>query len=141
MTEPNEPVYADPDDPFGDQPKKGHYKWQTPSSPLGRRILKAVGRTYLNTRTEQSRLNVIAKSSLPLAAGVIARYPEEWIDCCIAWVKTQRRKGKMLNLSALLSAIENKDRMQDFLAKVTRKTPVQSAADDSDDLSAWENNP
>jgi hypothetical protein len=113
--------YVDPDDPFGDVPKKGRPKWQIPKNPNAIRILEAVGRKYYLNRDEQAQVNDIAKAMLPLQKGIESKYPTEWVENCLDWVRKKRSKGETVMLKGLLSLIRNQDRYVDWLAGWKRK--------------------
>lgn len=114
----NEPTYADPDDPFGDNPKKGLYKWQTPKpGSTQAAILKAANRKHYRTRKEQADVNEIAKSMVSLSLGQEVKYPTEWVDHCLMRCKELHAQGIRIGLERLLSMINNEDKRLAFVNK------------------------
>lgn len=111
-------------------------KWTIPvRGSLQDTILIAVGRRNYQVKSrhateeeaidiahaEKKTLDYIAENSLPLEDGS-SKYPREWVMHCVQVCSTLRRDGKPMTLKALISYINNVNKMQQWLAYYARKT-------------------
>jgi hypothetical protein len=119
----HDPIYVD--DPFEDDdwvPGGRRPKWKYPQSDVEKMVMEACGRKgmkYYKQRLSPERqgLIMISKSAMSLDSGVVSKYPLEWIETICEWGRSKRAKGSPLPLKALVTAIMNEDRKQEFLVK------------------------
>jgi hypothetical protein len=119
-----EPQYVDDEEmiPVNQQ------KWKIPKPGLETEILTAARPLVKNPRytdhKEKKDIQNIAKGALSLQAGIVSRYPLEWVKFCIEWCHKLWKDGKPMNIDNLIKYINNVDKMNDWIAKWASKNHV-----------------
>lgn len=114
-----EPEYVD--DPFEAEKTDRRPKWMIPQSEFEKTFLECCGRKYYKDHKEHSAVVMIGKAALSLEAGVTSKYPLEWIETCMDWVRSKRKAGFPIVLAALISLVNNEERKQEWLVRYARK--------------------
>jgi hypothetical protein len=126
-----EPTYADT--PWEDDDAswgRKRPKWQEPKDELVKRALRACGRKFYENKVQRNRWLTITKSMLPLKDGLPCEYPTDWVIAMIEWAEKKngnhkdrhtRARAGVVNFKGLISAIENKGHMNEWLIQYEQK--------------------
>jgi len=105
----NEPYYADPDDPWGDEDNAWRYPDSLINQTLIREVFDVCGkRKYFRSLRESKKWTRIDNK---IIAGSI---PIEWVNNCLTWAKGKNTHVVAIKVEALGNLILNKARMNDW---------------------------
>lgn len=117
-----EPRYVSVDED-GNSVAVKHPKWSQPGTDLAKKALAICGRKYF-LKGEKGRWIKIERAMMPLASGTVSVYPSEWVEHMLTWASKKNRTGVVIIFPRLLSGIENKDHINDFVARWKADNPA-----------------
>lgn len=133
-----EPRYVRPGDEFGDGDRDRMPKWRKPDGDFQRELFRVTGRKYWPEGSEGKAIRhwfiELERSIVPLGTGIVAEYPEEWVENCLRWAedKNTRARYPAIGLGAIRSLLMNTDKRDDFIRSWMRKEEHDSGTDSRD---------
>jgi len=120
----NEPKYISADPFEEDYPVNAYKRWSKPTTYLERMLLSSVGRQRYKSESEGRAVRKITKATydaqgMPIPDNL---YPIEWVKHCCEVAIKMRESGKMIQMTGLMTLLNNKERRQEFLETKHSKT-------------------